>query len=84
MEGMPLEKDDPDTIVDCDVFKQPSGLSPEAENTANLNPGYYTTKAKGRSKAWIDVYIKAQYAISQSGRPVYHKVFRKDAHIDLS
>ena len=81
MEGMPLEKDDPDTIVDCDVFKQPSGLSPEAENTANLNPGYYTTKAKGRSKAWIDVYIKAQYAISQAGRPVYHRVFRKDRHV---
>ena len=84
MEGMPLEKDDPDTIVDCDVFKQPSGLSPEAENTANLNPGYYTTKAKGRSKAWIDVYIKAQYAISQAGRPVYHKVFRKDVHVSKS
>lgn len=84
MEGMPLEKDDQDTIVDCDVFKQPSGLSPEAENTANLNPGYYTTKAKGRSKAWIDVYIKAQYAVSQSGRPVYHKVFRKDVHVSKS
>lgn len=81
MEHMPLEGNDMDTVVDCDVFKQPSGLSPEAENLKNLNPGYYSSKAKGRSKAWVDVYLHAKYAISQSGKPVYHTSFRKDRHV---
>lgn len=81
MERMPLDAGDEDTIVDCDIFKQPSGLSPEAENTANLNPGYYSSKAKGRSKQWIKVYIGAEYAISQSGKPVYCNAFRKDRHV---
>jgi hypothetical protein len=81
LEHLPLEGDDEDTLVECDTFRQPSGLDPDAENTANLAPGYYTSKAKGRSKAWIDVYIKAQYAISQAGKPVYHRVFKADRHV---
>lgn len=81
LEHIPLEGDDEDTLVECDTFIQPSGISPEAENIQYLEPGYYTSLAKGRSKAWIDVYIKAQYAISQAGRPVYHRVFKKDWHV---
>jgi len=84
LEHMPLEGDDPDTLVDCDTFIQPSGLAENAENTDNLEPGYYTRKAKGRSKAWVDVYIKAQYAISQAGKPVYHRVFKRDRHVSLT
>lgn len=80
-EHLPLEDDDPDTLVECDTFKQPSGISPEAENLENLEPGYYDRKAKGRSKAWIDVYIKAKYALSRSGKPVYHDSFRYDLHV---
>ena len=80
-EHQPLEDDDPDTIVDCDTFRQPSGLSPEAENLPNLVPGYYTRKAKGRSKAYVNVYIKAEYALSAAGKPVYHDTFRYDRHV---
>jgi len=81
MEHMPLEGNDMDPVVDCDVFTQPSVLYPDAENLINLNPGYYSTKSKGRSKAWIDVYLHAKYAISQSGKPVYHTSFRKERHV---
>ena len=84
LEHVPLDPDDEDTLVDCDTFKQPSGIAPNAENTQNLEPGYYTRKAKGRSKAWIDVYIKAQYSVSQAGRPVYHRVFKKDRHVSTT
>lgn len=84
LEHVPLEGDDEDTIVECDTFKQPSGISPEAENLRYLAPGYYSSLAKGRSKNWIDVYIKAQYAISQAGRPVYNRVFRRDRHASIS
>jgi len=80
-EHMPLEDDDPDTVVQCDTFKQPSGISPEAENKQNLEPGYYDRKAKGRSKAYINVFIKAQYALSMAGKPVYHDSFRYDWHV---
>jgi hypothetical protein len=80
-EHQALEDDDPDTVVDCDTFRQPSGLSPEAENLPNLTQGYYTRKAKGRSKAYINVYIKAKYALSQSGKPVYHDTFMYAKHV---
>ncbi len=81
LEHMPLEDDDPDTLVICDTFKQPDALSPEGENKVNLAPGYYERKAKGRSKAWVNVYIRAQYALSQAGKPVYHDTFRYDRHV---
>ena len=80
-EHLPLEDDDMDTLVECDTFRQPSGLSPEAENVENLVPGYYKRKAKGRSKAYVKVYIKAEYALSQAGKPVYHNSFRYDRHV---
>ncbi len=80
-EGQPLEDDDQDTIVQCDSFRQPSGLSDEAENIPNLVPGYYSRKAKGRSTAWVKVYIKAEYALSRAGKPVYHGTFRYDRHV---
>ncbi len=80
-ERQPLEDDDPDTIVQCDTFRQPSGISDEAENICNLEPGYYKRKATGRSKAYVNVYIKAQYALSQAGKPVYHDSFRYDRHV---
>jgi hypothetical protein len=80
-EHVPLEDNDLDTVVDCDSFHQPSGVSPEAENLPNLSPGYYTKKVKGRSRAWIDVYIHAKYAVSQEGKPVYHDTFNRDRHV---
>ena len=80
-EHQPLEDDDPDTIVQCDSFRQPSGLSENAENIPNLVPGYYTRKATGRSKSYVDVYIKAQYALSRAGKPVYHDSFKYERHV---
>lgn len=80
-EHEPLEGDNRDTVVDCDAFRQPSGISEHAENLENLNEGYYLRKAKGRSTAWINVYIKARYALSMDGKPVYHDSFRYDRHV---
>ena len=80
-EHMPLEDDDPDTLVQCDTFKQPDALSPEAENKQNLEPGYYDRKAKGRSKAYVNVFIRAKYALSMAGKPVYHDSFHYDRHV---
>jgi len=53
------------------IFKQPSGLSPEAENTANLPANYYANLAEGKDSAWVDVYINGRYGRIKDGRPVY-------------
>ena len=61
-----------------DVFKQPSGRSPYAENVENLPEGYYDTQ--GRSDEYVRVYIDGEYGLSTAGQPVY-KYFRPDYHM---
>ena len=61
-----------------DVFKQPSGRSPQGENVANLPEGYYDTQ--GRSEEYIRVFIDGEYGLSSAGTPVY-KYFRPDYHM---
>ena len=61
-----------------DVYKQPSGRSPYAENVENLPEGYYDTQ--GRSGEYIRVYIDGEYGLTNAGTPVY-KYFRPDYHV---
>ena len=61
-----------------EVFKQPSGRSPHAENIENLPEGYYDTQ--GRSDEYVRVYVDGEYGLSSAGQPVY-KYFRPDYHI---
>ena len=55
------------------IFKQPSGLSPQAENLANLPGGrqYYTRLAQGKAPEWIKVYIEGEYGFVIDGKGVY-------------
>ena len=53
------------------LFKQPSGLSADAENLANLPAGYYERNAIGKSPDWIKVYLKGEYGFIIDGRPVF-------------
>lgn len=53
-------------------FKQPSGLSPDAENTANLPPNYYKNLMAGKEQDWIKVYIMGQYGFVKDGKPIYN------------
>lgn len=52
-------------------FAQPSGLSPQAENTKWLPPGYYTRQCAGKSDEWIRVYVRNEYGAVVTGRRVY-------------
>lgn len=63
-------------------FLQPSGFSPEAENLENLPGGadYYLNQAKGKSEAWINQFLKAQWGFSVSGKPVIQS-FKADLHL---
>jgi len=81
MEHLPQEENNLNSIIEVDTFTQPSGLSPEAENRDHLHPDYYTDLAKGQTKAWVDTYIHGMYSPSQSGKPVYARVFRQDVHV---
>lgn len=53
------------------LYKQPSGLSPEAENTENLPEKYYENMCQGQTQNWIDLYVHAKYVHLTDGRPVY-------------
>lgn len=55
----------------CEIFKQPSGLSREAENLPNLPEGYYTNLASGMDDEAKKVYVKGEYGFVIDGKPVY-------------
>lgn len=52
------------------LFRQPSGRSPQAENLANLRPGYYQNMA-GKTPEWVKIYYDGGYGFVSDGRPVY-------------
>ena len=62
------------------IFKQPSGLSHQAENLANLAPNYYQNLAKGKSEMYVRVYIHGQYGYTIEGRPVFPS-FKDNVHV---
>lgn len=61
-------------------FKQPSGLSPEAENVANLPTGYYERLIGGKDDDWIRVYVHGQYGFLIEGKPVF-PMWRDSVHV---
>lgn len=60
-------------------FKQPSGESPNAENTKNLPRNYYKNMRAGKSQEWINVYIHGKYGFITDGKPVYGE-YNDDLH----
>lgn len=65
------------------LYKQPSGLSPAAENIANLADGYYTRMMVGKEDWWIRRNILNQYGYSRDGMPVYPE-YNDDFHCAAS
>ena len=63
-------------------YKQPSGLSPEAENIENLPGGkaYYTSQMAGKSEVWIKQFIESEWGFSASGKPVIQS-FKPALHL---
>ena len=53
------------------LFKQPSGLSDEAENRPNLPDGYYENMLESMDEDTAKVYIHGQYGFIRDGKPVY-------------
>jgi hypothetical protein len=61
------------------MFRQPSGLAPDAENLENLRPGYYQSECIGKSPEWIKVYIQGDYGFVADGKPVWPE-YRDQLH----
>ena len=81
IEHLPIDEDDPASVLECDSFKQPSGLSPGAENVEYLRPNYYEDLAKGKTKDWVNTYVNGLYSPSMYGKPVYSTTFKTEKHV---
>ncbi len=54
------------------LFRQPSGLGPDAENIENLPDGYYTRMIAGKDAEWIDEYARGINPRSDKGSVYGH------------
>jgi hypothetical protein len=67
-------------------FKQPGGLSDEAENIENLpttpdGKSYYENLAANNNADWTDIHVHAKYGKSLGGQAVFRASFKPDFHI---
>ncbi len=73
-------KADDDDAGNVELFKQPSGRSPEAENLPNLSPNYYANLMAGSDADFTRVYVDGQYGYVRDGKPVYPE-FNDTLHV---
>jgi len=68
--------------ADWQVFKQPSGLAPEAENLENLpgGRGYYERLANSPNADWVRRYVHAEYGEDPTGTAVFRESFKRSFH----
>lgn len=60
-------------------FRQPSGLSPTAENIENLPRDYYKRSTGGKDPDWVKVYVHGDYGFVTEGSPVFPQ-YRDSVH----
>ena len=63
-----------------EIFKQPGGMEPTAENKENLPATYYEDMMNGATEDWINVHVHGQYGRSLVGRPVFERSFKRSFH----
>lgn len=66
--------------ADWAFFRQPSGLAPNAENTANLPKGYYENQCEGAPDWYIRRMVRNEPGYSREGEPVYGE-FNDEIHV---
>lgn len=71
-----FEEDRPENF---ELFKQPSGLSAEAENIDNLPANYYSNMLAGKDQEWVNVYVHGNYGFITDGKPVWPE-YKDDVH----
>ena len=80
IDGKRIPIEEVDEINRWEFWKQPSGLSDEAENIDNLRGGknYYIQQIPGKSKEWMNVYIHGNYGFLRHGLSVYGSSWNPD------
>lgn len=63
-----------------EIFIQPGGLEPNAENRENLPPNYYEDMMEGADPEWVNVHVHAKFGRSKAGKPVYESTFTPAFH----
>ena len=63
------------------LFRQPSALSPHAENVSNLVPGYYEKQARGQPDWFKKRMLRNEPGYSRSGKPIYGEEFNDLVHV---
>ncbi len=73
------------TPVEDDIVDASDGrafvINPGADNLSNLSPQYYPQNIPGKTKDWLDVYLRCQYGQQSSGLPVFGTTFVPTFHI---
>lgn len=62
-------------------YKQPGGMTAEAENVENLPDNYYENLLANNNKDWSDIHVHAKYGKSLGGQAVFRASFKPDFHI---
>lgn len=65
------------------LFRQPSGMSPQAENRENLPSNYYEmlmVNNAHKGAEWVNVHVHGEYGYLQDGDPVF-KGFNREVHV---
>jgi len=68
------------TPGDWQIFRQPSGLSLEAENVENLPDRYYERLAENPNRDWVRRYVECEYGEDPSGVAVFRDSFKRSFH----
>lgn len=66
---------------DYRFFRQPSGLSPKAENRRNLPAAYYEDLVKTEPEWFVKRYVKNEFGYARHGKPVYGEDFNDTLHV---
>ncbi|SNY93515.1 hypothetical protein SAMN04515647_3814 [Cohaesibacter sp. ES.047] len=62
------------------LYRQPSGLSPNAENLSRLEPDYYSKIAEAEPDWYVRRMVHNEYGYSREGLPVYRS-FDQTRHV---
>lgn len=65
---------------DRQFFRQPSGLSDEAENRHKLEPDYYDRLVRNQEESFVMRMVENKFGYSRSGKPVYEG-FDRTRHV---
>jgi len=80
-EYLAIMGEEPDEEKSILSVEGPVWVNPKADNIENLDPLYYPDIIPGKSKDFVDVYLRCKYGRSLSGTPVYEKSFIPEFHI---